>query len=320
VRRLFFLILISMNLFANSVVDIYRNIGINAVESFLDKQLQSKEYWKEYLKDYNVTYGYYEDLDTLMIANKAKKELLVFDVNKNGLDRVDDYKNVIVGANGDKQKEGDLKTPIGVYEITKRFFPEDQFYGPLAFVLSYPNTFDRVRGKDGYGIWIHGSPLDGSPRDSMSKGCIVLDNSRIKKLDKFIKPRKSVILVSESVTPLANKDEVSLILAELFRWRAAWRDNKIEKYLDFYAKNFKRFDKMTKQNFSKMKRRIFARGEDKLIIFKNINISPYPNEIKKKLYKIGFYEIYKTKSYQFRGNKELYVELKDDSFSILSEK
>ena len=36
--------------------------------------------------------------------------------------------------------------------------------GQLAFVLSYPNTYDKVQGKNGHGIWIHGSPLDGRQR------------------------------------------------------------------------------------------------------------------------------------------------------------
>ena len=118
-------------------------------------------------------------------------------------------------------KEGDLKTPLGVYTIRKRFTPQDPFYGPLAFSLSYPNTYDKVRGKDGHGIWIHGSPLDGSDRDPMSKGCIVLDNDTIQLLDKKIEHKNSIILVHENGMEQVQKNEISTILSNLFKWKNA---------------------------------------------------------------------------------------------------
>ncbi len=94
----------------------------------------------------------------------------------------------------------------------------------------------------------------------------------------------------------------------------------IDTYLSFYADNFKRYDGLKKRNFSKMKKTIFARRQKKEIIFKNINISPYPDESGKRLFKVAFYEIYKSKSYKFKGNKELFIELSNDSFKIISEK
>jgi murein L,D-transpeptidase YafK len=309
-----------MSLYANSVVDIYRENGLDAVEKYIKKQLQSKSYWDEQLKDFDVKYGYYENLDSLLIANKKAKELTIYQSNSKNLELLAKYEDVIVGANGDKFKEGDLKTPLGVYTIRKRFTPQDQFYGPLAFVLSYPNTYDKVRGKDGYGIWIHGSPLDGSDRDPMSKGCIVLDNDTIDLLDKNIKPKNSIILVSEDGIGKVEKTEISTILSELFRWKNAWRESDVDTYLDFYDKDFKRYDGLSKKNFENMKRKIFSRKQDKKIVFKNINISPYASENSKRLFKIAFYEIYETNSYNFRGNKELYIELDDKSFKILSEK
>jgi len=319
-KKLLILVCISMSLYANSVVDIYRENGLDAVEKYIKKQLQSKSYWDEQLKDFDVKYGYYENLDSLLIANKKAKELTIYQSNSKNLELLAKYEDVIVGANGDKFKEGDLKTPLGVYTIRKRFTPQDQFYGPLAFVLSYPNTYDKVRGKDGYGIWIHGSPLDGSDRDPMSKGCIVLDNDTIDLLDKNIKPKNSIILVSEDGIGKVEKTEISTILSELFRWKNAWRESDVDTYLDFYDKDFKRYDGLSKKNFENMKRKIFSRKQDKKIVFKNINISPYASENSKRLFKIAFYEIYETNSYNFRGNKELYIELDDKSFKILSEK
>ena len=319
-KRLLVWTILVTSMYANAVVDIYRHSGISAVEAYIKEQLKSKKYWDLKLKDSDVRLGYYEDIDSLLIANKKAKELTIYQSSENTLELLAKYEDVIVGADGDKYKEGDLKTPLGVYTLRKRFSPQDQFYGPLAFVLSYPNTYDKVRGKNGHGIWIHGSPLDGTKRDPMSKGCIVLDNDTIELLDKNLKHKNSVIIVSENGMKKVEKSEISTILAGLFKWKDAWKKSDINRYLSFYDNDFKRYDGLKKKNFSRMKKTIFARKQKKEIVFKNINISPYPNEQGKRLFKVAFYEIYKSKSYKFKGNKELFIELQKNGFSIISER
>lgn len=83
---------------------------------------------------------------------------------------------------------------------------------------------------------------------------------------------------------------------------------------------FLRFDRMGYEKFAQNKRRIFAKNERKEIIFSKINISPYPNNQNQNLFRISFYEDYKAPSYQFSGEKELYVELKDSKMQILAER
>jgi murein L,D-transpeptidase YafK len=301
------------------LIDIYLSEGIQAVEKEIQKKLVLKETWKEKLKDYNTTFGYYENLETLLVANKKKKTLHAYKINGKKLESLETY-NVIVGKDGDKEKEGDLKTPLGAYDITKKFTPSDPFYGPLAYALSYPDTLDKVQGKNGYGIWIHGSPMDGSQRDPMSKGCIVMENDIIKAFDTKINPNSALTLVAEDEMPRTNVDELSFMLAELYRWKEAWTYNKLEEYLSFYSEEFKRFDGKNKEEFSQMKRYVFSQSDDKEIKFSNINISLYPNIEGKHLFKISFFEDYKSKRHTFKGNKELFVELKDGKFSIIVEK
>ena len=49
-----------------------------------------------------------------------------------------------------KQREGDMKTPIGVYHVTSSIpvkkLPD--FYGSGAFPINYPNEWDRREGRD----------------------------------------------------------------------------------------------------------------------------------------------------------------------------
>lgn len=317
--KAFFLLLMTSYIYANTIVDIYLDSGIGAVEKYIQTQLESKSYWADRLKEKDVSLGYYEKLDTLLVANKKTKKLEVFNNADTKLTHVTTY-DVIVGKNGDKKEEGDLKTPLGVYEITKRFTPSDQFYGPLAYVLSYPNTKDKVEGKNGYGIWIHGSPLDGSERDPMSKGCIVMDNDTINLLDTNLKSDSAITLVGEDEIQKTTTEEISIILANLYRWKNVWEVNNLTEYLAFYSDDFKRYNGMGKKAFSKMKQYVFANDSDKTIKLENINISPYPNEENKKIFKIAFYEYYNAKRHKYQGNKELYVLLENDKFSILVEK
>ncbi len=76
---------------------------------------------------------------------------------------------------GDKQIEGDKKTPEGVYFIERKVDSglDRELYGGIAYTLNYPNPVDRLRGKTGYGIWIHSKGRAIVPMET--QGCIALN-------------------------------------------------------------------------------------------------------------------------------------------------
>ncbi|MBD3795947.1 MAG: hypothetical protein IE881_08490, partial [Epsilonproteobacteria bacterium] len=115
-----------------------------------------------------------------------------------------------------------------------------------------------------------------------------------------------------------DKNTLSTILSQLYKWRYAWIYNDLETYLNFYDQNFKRFDGMEFERFKQYKTRIFAKNEDKTIIFTNINVLPYPET--DNLYKITFKENYQSASFSFTGDKTLIVKLYENKISILTEK
>jgi murein L,D-transpeptidase YafK len=299
-------------------VEIYRSQGLEAVKEKLEEQLTKEEYWKNYLKDKNVDYGYYESKKYILITKKNLKEISLYKIEK------DKYNlllkdNVIVGENqGDKQEEGDLKTPVGAYEFTSKLTKLDAFYGPLALVTSYPNSFDKSLNKNGHGIWLHGMPLN-EAREEYTKGCIAIDNPKLEKIDDMIEHDKSVILISDKNEIKASKDEISMILSFIYQWRNAWKDSDINEYIKFYSDSFKRYNGMDFESFKEYKQRVFSKDEKKKIEFSNINIIPYPNSLNKKMYKVLMDEDYRTRSYSFVGKKELYLEVKDNKIQILSE-
>ncbi|MDD3343677.1 MAG: L,D-transpeptidase family protein [Sulfurospirillaceae bacterium] len=349
-RYLVFLSLCALALYAATAEDvykIYKTKGIDAVEAYLKsefepkevkvvkelkkkeikskakeptgKELQSKEYWAKQLKDIDVQLGYYEEAESLIVCEKDTKRCDVYKNNTDSLKLVKSH-TAIMGKSGDKVKRGDLKTPVGVYEITKRFKPANQFYGPLAFSLSYPNMYDMVRGKSGDGIWIHGSPLDGKDRDDLSKGCVVLDNNTILELDTEINANDTIVIIGESKVQKVSKEMMSVILSEVYKWQHAWKVNDLNGYLAFYSNDFRRSNGMNKKAFSEMKKGIFAKKENKTIITENMSIVPYPTMDDKKLFKILYYQTYKSPSFASKGEKELYVEIINNKISILAEK
>lgn len=302
-------------------IKIYRDGGIEALEKEIDKVLESKVYWDSILESMDTQYGYYENLEYLFVASKKAKSLQLFMIKNHKLEEKLNAPALIGSKLGHKQKEGDRATPIGVYELNSRLVNLDQYYGPLALTTSYPNLLDKLNERTGYGIWIHGMPLNGNREEQNTRGCIAIENELLKQVDKMVDHKKALLITYENEVVETKKSDLGILLSDLFVWKRAWSDSDIATYLGFYDENeFLRFDKMGFQNFKANKTRIFAKKEQKTIKFNNINISPYPNDSNKNMFKISFFEEYRAPSYRFNGDKELFVELKNGKMRIIAEK
>ncbi|EHB0279342.1 murein L,D-transpeptidase [Campylobacter coli] len=296
---------------ASDLVKIYLNQGLDAVGVAIEKELTNKDFWLDEIGDRNISLGYYDDDVAIVLTNKTDKILRVYSYSDGKIKQDFEQKAIITGLMGDKQVEGDLKTPVGFYELGRKFNPGDPYYGPFAFATTYPNLLDKVQGKTGGGIWIHGYPLDGTRLDEFkTRGCIALFNENLEEFAKVVQDKKVFAMTEEKEKVRAKKEDIAALLADLFAWKLAWTDSDINTYLNFYdEKQFKRFDKIKFEQFASMKKSIFSRKEDKKIKFSDINISPYPNVENETMYRISFYEDYYTKNYQFKGDKILYVKI-----------
>ena len=321
--KTFFLLLITLSLYSNDLLTNYRINGIYDIEKQMDLELTKNEYWSEYLKGIDTTFGYLESSPNILTCNKEKSTLNLYLKDSNNTYAFQKEYSAYTGKRkGDKIEEGDLKTPIGIYQITKKLSREnklDSFYGPLAFVTSYPNEYDKYRGKNGHGIWIHGLPTE-QARDEFTKGCIAINNPNIECLDKRIDIKNTLLIInSDEVKKKTSKETISLILSQLYTWRYSWIFDDIDGYLNFYSDEFVRFDGMSINRFKKYKTRIFKKSEKKTIIFNNINVIPYPNS--DDIYQITFKEFYKSDTFKFTGNKTLVVRIdKNNNMKIITEK
>lgn len=304
-----------------NLVDEYRNNGMKNIQATLENYLLSADYWRAFLENKDTKFGYYESVESIFIASKSNKKLKLY-MLKNGRFELNNQSNALFGANeNDKKIQDDLATPLGVYKLNNKLENLDQYYGPLAFVTSYPNLYDRLMKKTGYGIWIHGLPLNGDRTEKATKGCIAIDNNLLSNYGKNVNYKTAILVTSKNELKEISKNTLAQILMNLHIWRNAWIINDVKTYLGFYGSDFVRFDGMKYDEFNNYKKRIFAKNEQKSIQFSQINISPYPNENNKEMYRITFFEDYRAKGgYSFSGEKELYIEMKKDKMFILVER
>jgi len=317
--RVILFLLLNISILFGDMLTIYRLYGIDTVQKQMDLDLGDKSYWDKYLSKIDTTFGYIEGYDNLLICDKSKSNLKVY-IREAGskYTLINNYSAFTGRDAGDKVREGDYKTPIGIYNITKKISKLDSFYGPLAFVTSYPNIYDRYQGKEGHGIWIHGVPED-KDRKSYTKGCIAINNSDIKCLDKDIDIDRTLLIISPNKnTKKVTKEQLAIILSQLYRWRYSWIYGDIDGYLDFYSKDFIRADGMKFSRFKKYKTRVFQKPEQKSIVFSDISVIPYPT--KEGVFKVSFDESYKSDSLEFDGKKVLIIKILNNRIQIITEK
>ncbi|NQD39042.1 L,D-transpeptidase family protein [Permianibacter sp. IMCC34836] len=170
--------------------------------------------------------------------------LYVFE-NRDGVPvYVNDY-YVSHGKNGaDKVKEGDKRTPLGVYQITRELSKQKlpDFYGAGAFPLSYPNEWDKREKRQGHGIWLHGTPSNTYSRPPRaSDGCVVLANPDFEALAKYVDIGSTPVIIAPHIewTDSTGREQLrSELLSSVEDWRADWQSRDIDRYLSHYGSEF----------------------------------------------------------------------------------
>jgi murein L,D-transpeptidase YafK len=176
----------------------------------------------------------------------AKRSRVYLYENRNGDIRyVNDYyfSQGKLGVN--KVKEGDMRTPVGVYYISGRLsgakLPD--FYGKGALPLDYPNSWDRLNGRSGSGIWIHGVPPETFSRAPLSTdGCVVVSNDDLQKLSRIVEVGKTPILIGdqvEFVKPSVREDDRKLADSLLEAWRRDAERRDSDQLRTHYSARFK---------------------------------------------------------------------------------
>ena len=196
-----------------------------------------------------------------VVVDTSRSRLYLYENNLKRTRLVKDF-YISIGKQGAvKAREGDQKTPIGAYYVTSSV-PRKKltdFYGSGAFPINYPNEWDKRQGRNGHGIWLHGTPSDTYARPPRaSDGCVVLSNADLDALANNLQIGKTQVVISEKVE-WRSQDELANERKEFMttfdRWRADWESLETSRFLEHYSKSF-RGGGMNFSDWSEQKRKV----------------------------------------------------------------
>jgi L,D-transpeptidase YnhG len=177
-------------------------------------------------------------------VDASRSRLYLFENRPTGLALVADY-YISIGKSGlEKNAEGDLRTPLGVYFITSNLDPKSlkDFYGSGALPINYPNVLDSKRGKTGRGIWLHGTPPSQFSRaPQATDGCVVLANPDLDQVIRTVEILTTPVVISQRlnwVTPNSARSASKPFEEALTAWQSAKSSGNMDRLLSFYSPDF----------------------------------------------------------------------------------
>ena len=180
-----------------------------------------------------------------IVVDTQRSRLYIYQ-NDGGRPRfVADYYIAHGKLGAEKTREGDKRTPVGVYHVTANLPRQklSDFYGSGAFPINYPNEWDRQQGRNGHGIWLHGTPSDTYSRPPRaSDGCVVLTNQDLDALSGYLQVGLTPVIISNTIEWLSLDDwasERTALNREIEAWRKDWESRDVDRYLSHYSRSFR---------------------------------------------------------------------------------
>ena len=258
-----------------------------------------------------------------IVVDTSRWRVYVYE-NSAGMPRlVEDY-YITIGKQGiEKEREGDRKTPVGVYHVVSRIpgsrLPD--LYGWGAFPIDYPNEWDRIRGRTGYGIWLHGVPSDTYARaPQASDGCIAFANPDIAALAGRVQVGATPVVIAERVEWVAPKTllaERDAFAQRLEKWLVDWQSLDSDRYLEHYAREF-RSNGMDLAAWRIHKRRVIKAASSIRVTLANVSMLRNPG-MREGLVTVTFDQDYRSSNLVQKTRKRQYWAPEDGRWKIVYE-
>jgi murein L,D-transpeptidase YafK len=256
----------------------------------------------------------------VLIVDTTRNRLFVY-ANDGGRPRyVTDF-YISLGKNGvEKQRQGDQKTPLGVYRVISSKDRLPDFYGPGAFPLDYPNDWDRFNHRNGSGIWLHGTPsttYSRAPR--ATDGCVVLTNEDFARLSGFVDVSRTPVVIDQTLEwrePKQWQAERDSVMAAFTRWKSDWETTDINRYFAHYSAAF-RSETRDLASWKAQKRKVNAGKQWIKVGIKDMSVFAYPGA--QNVVMITFEQDYRSNNLSNRTLKRQYWTREGNAWRIVHE-
>lgn len=226
-----------------------------------------------------------------------------------------DYYAGIGKQGAGKQRRGDLRTPVGIYDITHSI-PDaelDELYGAGALPLNYPNAWDKRLKRSGSGIWIHGVPRNTYSRPPYSSlGCVTVSNYIYRSLLPLASPGKTPVILDEKIDWIAENTRQTLLKTienHIQQWQNDWASLDFDRYIAHYSRKF-HSDTQDLHAWTERKRAVNRKKTFIRLNIANISIYRYPGETS--LLQVDYRQQYESNNFVSNTKKRQYWLLEDD--------
>ena len=163
-------------------------------------------------------------------VDTTRSRLYLFSHGSQGLRLERDF-YVSLGKQGvGKYTEGDRRTPLGVYWISAAL-PKHQLdarFGHGALRFNYPNAEDKLQGRTGSGLFLHGVPAEVLNHEPWATdGCVAMSNADIEQLLRTLDVSATPVVITQNlrwVSPEALRQTAAEFEPAWRAWSQARRD------------------------------------------------------------------------------------------------
>lgn len=262
------------------------------------------------------------DQNYAILVDTSRSRLYIYRNDKGRPVLVTDWYVSQGKAGAEKTREGDLKTPVGVYQVTG-ILPGEKigdYYGKRAFPLNYPNEWDRMNGRNGHGIWLHGVPADTFARPpKASEGCVVLSNQDLEALGSYLQIGLTPVIISDGIEWVSLDDwqtQRAALDTAIERWRTDWESRDSTRYLSHYSARF-RSGNQNLTAWSRQKRDVNASKTWVKVNLRNISVLRNPG--RDEMVMVTFDQDYRSNNLNNVISKRQYWVKEDGHWKIIYE-
>lgn len=260
-----------------------------------------------------------------LAVDLSANQMFVFANNKGTPELVGSYYATIGKEGFGKQREGDNRTPVGVYRIQQ--FIDDkslpELYGSGALPLDFPNAWDRKQGRTGHGIWIHGMPRDQErrpPRDS--EGCVVVSNAVLPNLRSWSELKSTPVILADQLRwadPMLVDSARNALLDSVGQWRDAWATGDMDTFLGMHSPKFRTRTQRFK-NYAAQKRRLAEQRGKVNVHLEEFEVFMYPDVDHKAMAMVSFKQRYDSSQFKDVTYKTQYWQHNGDNWELQLER